>query len=494
MTRTFTNLKLEEISRFIEARMGLHFPSSKWGELERAFKRAAKDLEFDSPETCVKWFLSEPESRELNETLAKYLTIGETFFLREEKCFEILEKRIIPAILKQSNGHDKQLRIWSAGCSSGEEPYTIAILLNRMEQLLKGWEITILASDINPQALKKAKTGIYSEWSFRNTPSWFKENYFKKTEDGRYAIISKVKRMVDFTYINLVLDKYPSLFNDTNAIDVIFCRNVLMYFSKDLSNRVIERFRYCLLDDGWLFVSACETSLVKSPSFEPVNHAQSTAYKKFQGEGRKKPKEAFTVPKSTERKINTLDKLRKARVKLKETEDKSLKRIKPCLSVDKSYERALEYYESRQYEKSVEIISKVLTKEKNNKNGIALLCRIYANQGRLTEALHLIEDALSLDKLNPELHYLHGVILQEEDRLEDAMEALRRAIYLDKEMIAAHFALGNIALRMGKEKSSTQHFNNALSFLEAYEPEDVVPETEGMIASRFKEIIIASLQ
>ena len=178
------------------------------------------------------WLLSsEPPSRNQIEILASYLTIGETYFFREKQTFEILEERILADLIKTRRQNERRLRIWSAGCCTGEEPYSIAMLLSKMLPDLKDWNISILATDINPRFLHKASEGVYSKWSFRDCPQGVKERYFRKAKEDRLEILPDIKKMVTFSYLNLVEDSYPSLSNCTNAMDVIFCRNVLMYFA-----------------------------------------------------------------------------------------------------------------------------------------------------------------------------------------------------------------------------------------------------------------------
>src|SRR5665647_800559 len=271
---------LADLSRLVGERMGVCFPPARWNDLERAFCRAAADLGFQDQKECVKWFMAAPASRQLVESLSVYLTIGETYFLREGRSFEILEQEIVPEIIHSRAGSEKRLRLWSAGCATGEEPYTLAIMLHRMGFSLRDWNISILATDINPHALRKATEGVYTEWSFRDTPAWFREKYFTMRGGGRFELIPAIKKMVKFSYLNLVEDPCPSLLTDTNAMDVIFCRNVLMYFPPERAGRAVERFRHCLVDGGWLVAGSCEASNLLFSGFKAVNFTDMTLYRR----------------------------------------------------------------------------------------------------------------------------------------------------------------------------------------------------------------------
>ncbi|MDE2258962.1 MAG: protein-glutamate O-methyltransferase CheR, partial [Betaproteobacteria bacterium] len=228
---TLSDALLSQLSDFLESHIGLHFPKERWRDLERGIAAASRESGHLQTETFVDWLLSAPLTRTQIEGLASHLTVGETYFFREKRSLEIFEEQILPELVRARGETERHLRIWSAGCCTGEEPYSIAMLLDRLIPDLKKWNVTILATDINPQFLRKAVLGVYGEWSFRNMPSWLKEQYFKRRENGRFEIQPRIRKMVTFSYLNLAEDAYPSLVNNTNAMDVIFCRNVLMYFS-----------------------------------------------------------------------------------------------------------------------------------------------------------------------------------------------------------------------------------------------------------------------
>ena len=193
--------------------------------------------------------------------------MGETYFFRERRAFEILEQSLLPGLIAARRKTEKRLRFWSAGCSTGEEPYSLAILLDKLIPDLKDWNVTILATDINTGALRKAEEGIYSDWSFRDNPPWFKEHYFEKVDGNHHRLLPRIRKMVTFSYLNLSEDHYPALQNNTNAMDFIFCRNVLMYFAPGQIGLTVERFHRSLLDGGCLIVSPVETALLTHSPF-----------------------------------------------------------------------------------------------------------------------------------------------------------------------------------------------------------------------------------
>jgi chemotaxis protein methyltransferase CheR len=408
----------------------------------------------------------------------------------------MLEERILPELIRKRRDGDRRFRIWSAGCCTGEEPYTIAILLKQVLPDLEDWQITILATDINPRFLQKASEGVYGEWSFRGVPPGIKERYFKKWHNGRFEILPEIKRMVTFSYLNLAEDTYPSLLNNTNAMDLIFCRNVLMYFSPERAKQVIRKFHHSLLDGGWLIVSPSEASQILYAQFVTVNFPGVIFYRKdshraavsvsYGSEEETKPPLlptnpfSFTPSPKTELTISE---------PLKEPGAPDTSEEKVVEPEHNLCAEAMDLYEQGRYEEAVETLSTLLARDPSDSKAMALLARVHANQGNLTEATHWCEKALAADKLSPTCHVLHATILQEQSVTQEAIRALQRALYLDQNLVLAHFALGNIARQQGRFKEATKHFENARILLDAYSYEEILPESEGMTAGRLMEII-----
>jgi len=495
MKPSLNNTMLNDISRVITEHMGLYFPRAKWKSLEQALCTAAGELGHKDVSECIAWFMSSRPSKERIEALAGYLTIGETYFLREKRCFEILEQQIIPELLRSKQGHEHRLRIWSAGCSTGEEPYTIAIMLHRIRDLLKGYDLSILATDINPHALCKAREGIYSEWSFRTAPPWFKEHYFRQTGGKQYELIPEIRKMVTFSYCNLAEDLYPSLFSGTNALDLIFCRNVLMYFTPELAKKVVERFNLCLLERGWLIVSPCEVSNIFLSAFASVPFPDATLYRKQESRETEERKRGvdeknffpFSLPQFPAS-GSVPDSPVSPGIGSRSSHDSPFS-VSTVQTGESCYQKAQSLYERGAYREASEMLTMYLTQDTKDAQALALLCRIYANQGRLSEALQMSDQAIASDRLSPGLHYLRASILQELGMDDESAASLKKAIYLDQDLVLAHFTLGNLEQRRGRVKESQRHFNNALSVLDSYRPDDVIPESDGMSAGRLKEII-----
>ncbi len=498
MKHTLQENTLFQFSEFIADNFALHFPRERWNDLERTISAAAKEFGYTEVENFIQRIMSSPLTREHIEILTTHLTINETYFWREPGTFEALEQTILPELIR-SRQEEKRIRIWSAGCSTGEEPYSIAMAIHRVIPDMKDWNITILATDISTRMMHRAAAGIYGQWSFRNSPKWLKEQYFSRKENNKYEIVPGIKRMVKFEYLNLADDVFPSPLNDTNAMDIIFCRNVLMYFTEKRCRQVVRGLFNSLIQNGYLAVSASELSLQSLSEFAVVNFPGMVIYQKTSQklknqqpiprvEAVQKPM-VFTWPLSPE---NILEEIEPH---IRKIENEILPEAEIPVQIQSTYDEALVSYSLGNY---AEVIAKLemnrLQKDDQTSEERILVIRAYANQGNLTGALQSCEEAIAADKVNPRLHYLYATILQENNQLDEAVASLKRAIYLDADFVLAYYGLGNIYRRLGNVQSANKCFENVLTILKTCSKEEILPESDGLTVGRFQEIMIASRQ
>ncbi|MBE0546711.1 MAG: tetratricopeptide repeat protein [Rubrivivax sp.] len=469
MQPTLPDSLLSQLSDLLAARIGLHFPAARWNDLERGITAAA--LAFGMPDagSCAHRLLSAPLARREIEILASCLTVGETYFFREKRSFEVLEQHILPALLRAREGKERRIRIWSAGCCTGEEPYSMAMLLDRLIPDQAAWSVTVHATDINPVFLRKAAEGEYGEWSFRSAPGWIKDHYFQPQRGGRFKLDERIRKRVAFSYLNLADNSYPSVTNNTNAMDVIFCRNVLMYFSAELARTVIDDFHRALVDGGWLVVSPAETSSVLFSRFTAVEFDGATLYRKdASARGPRFVSHGLTpVPDSRQEPWRLAQGIVPA-------ENMPAVEVFPAVMAATS--------------PPADACS-AGTPPLPEQDQPSLVARKCANEGRLGEAAEWCRKAIAADKLDPAHHYLLSAIEQEQGQVNAAVQSLARALYLDPHFVIAHYALGNLYQSLGRLSSARRHFDNALSSLQAYSPGEVLPESDGLTAGRLMEII-----
>jgi chemotaxis protein methyltransferase CheR len=475
MRPTLSSSLLSQLSEFVGTQTGLNFPQERWGDLERGIVSAAPDFNFSDRESCVRWLLSAPLTRHMNEVLASHLSVGETYFFREKRSLEILGEQILVQLLQSRRQNERRLRIWSAGCSTGEEAYTIAILLDRLLPDLKEWNITILATDFNPKFLRKAAQGVYGEWSFRDAPVWLRERYFNKSADGRFEIHPRVRKMVTFSYLNFADDVYPSLLNNTGAMDVILCRNVLMYFTAQRAKQVVGNFHRALVDGGWLIVSPTEASNALLSSFTPVEFPGAVLHRKMVNAGSQQIARGYPVL-------------------LRYGEAETTPPVLFAASPEPAAELPILLHPAPSNESLPGAQADQMPASQADACEVAFrMARDCANQGRLGEAQEWCEKAIAADKMNPAHHYLLATILQEQGRHDIAMQSLMRALYLDPDFVLAHFALGNLHQSQGRYLQTQRYFGNVLLLLRNHSPDETLPEADGLTAGRLAEIVTSLL-
>lgn len=470
MTQTMSPQQLEQLSDLVGRWTGLHFPRERWTDLERGILRASKEFGHRDAESMIARLASSSLSDDQIQTLAWHLTIGETYFLRGRSAFDVLEKQILPGLVAEREKTSRQLRIWSAGCAGGEEPYSLAVTVARVIPDLQDWRVTILATDINTRALERARAGVYGSWSFRDTPDWLRKRYFTEAGSGKWALLTPIKQMVTFSYLNLALDPYPSLLTNTYAMDIIFCRNVMMYFSRDVMKQVVGRLHEALHEGGSLFTAPSEASHEYFPQF-----ARST------GGG-----EVYFVKASMPAKTAEAARTKPAGTKPAGTKPIAApSRPRPARPLS----RSAAGHAPRPVPARAPAAAPAVTGD-----AAAILAaeaRASANLGKLDEALAKCESAIAADKLSPAYRYLFATILQELDRPDEAVKALGSALYLDRDFVLAHFLLGNIARGRSRLAEAETHFGRVLRLLDELPADAELPEADGLTAGRLFEIVRA---
>lgn len=414
---------MSQISQYLSNNLGWHFPPGRWLDLERGLKDIARQRRFESVEACIEWFL-ESATKERIEALALQFTVGETYFNREIRSLEVLEEHVLPGLIRARRGNHQRLRIWSAGCCTGEEAYSIAILLDRMIPDIESWNITILGTDINPHFLAKARAGIYSQWSFRGGPHLIKDKYFAQSNDSRVEILPRIKRMVRLSQLNLADEAPLDVINETAEMDLILCRNVLIYFSPEGAAKVLNRFHRSLSNGGWLIVGQTETMLVSGLQFDVHKFPGAVLFRKPESSPQPEPiiqEEPVWFPSGVDTFIRNESRSQysteypdTAKAGSTEQADSVHATQSPLVTRESRNLR----YERERYPEPVQGVpaSDPSANLAADPAGMRLLAKAFANQGRYDEALEWIERALSADKLDAGSHYLQAIILQEQHR------------------------------------------------------------------------------
>lgn len=431
----------EPLRDLVLERSGLDFPERKAGELLDAFRRGMATSQASDPHTYLTTLRDDPA------TLAGFinlLTVGETYFFRNPPQMEALRERILPELARQG-----AVRAWSAGCATGEEPYSLSILMRELG--LGKDRAQVLASDINQLYLDRAREGVYGSWSFRQTNPEVRERYFEPVGKDRWRILNRYREGVAFSRLNLVTDLYPEPLSGTINLDLIICRNVTIYFPLEVTRRVIRAFYQCLRPGGWLMVGHSEPSLEVYDDFETLNAPGAVLYRRPQRQ----------LPRSL-RKPEPAGPSGRASAAPKRT---APLHPGPAPSPHRHQECAPSPPEAP-----------------------ADLARSHADDGRFEEARLILVEALHRNPLEARLHLLHGLILQNLGDVPGAIGAFKKAIYLDRDFLIAHYHLMLIDRR---GRLAPVHRRNVARLATAMEPGEVIPESGGMHAGELIKLLRA---
>jgi len=269
---------------FVNGFCGLWFDDDSAYFLERRLQHRLRERQLGSFLDYYYLLLYGPEREEELTKLVDVLTTNETYFFREMNQLRTLTEEIVPEIM-QRHGTRRRLRIWSAGCSTGEEPFTLAILLLEHPTLL-GWDVEIFASDISQRVLQCARRGVYTDSSFRSTEPAYKQRYFEPVDASSSRVVERVRRLVTFGQLNLLA---PEQWTILGQFDVILCRNVMIYFNGEGKKKMVENFHRKLDDGGFLLLGHSESLMNISTAFTLRHFLHDMVYQKPEPAARRPP-------------------------------------------------------------------------------------------------------------------------------------------------------------------------------------------------------------
>jgi chemotaxis protein methyltransferase CheR len=269
---------LVRIRELIYQATGIFHPENKLALLSDRCKRRMKELNAKTFGEYLHCLTFKPNRQAELVALLNEITIGETCFFRNQSQLQALCNVVIPRIVQaKARLAVRRMRIWSAGCSTGEEPYTLAMLpLEQSRRSLKDWIVEILATDLNERSLAHARNAVYDTRSTRNLSAEYREQYFTGSA-GQLQVQQVVRKSVDFKRLNLSDD---TRMNSVGRMDIIFCCNVLIYFDLASKRRVIQHFYNSLLPHGYLFLGPSESLYSVTDNFQLVHLPGATAYMK----------------------------------------------------------------------------------------------------------------------------------------------------------------------------------------------------------------------
>lgn len=488
---------LAAVAALVEARTGLRFVGGRYDELATKVERAFTESE------CATWpeYQAQVTSGVLFDQLVEALTVGETYFYRHRPYFDMLEREILPEIIARRRD-SKRLRLWCAGCATGEEAYSLAIAVRSVLPDVDDWHVTVLATDLNRDFLARAEAGVYGEWSFRETDAAFKIGNFI-AEGRRYRIRPEVRKLVRFGQLNLAEDGFPSAASGTTAVDVILCRNVLLYFRPELTQRIVGRFRSALVPAGWLILGPSDTRPGLLADFEMHAGEGAVVYRRVD---RDQPDQT-TFREPTPLKLadqppigNVVDfgdALRLPFLPAPTGEDSAYRDVagqSSAAPIPTGHGGARPKTTRLPGPKTSERCEAAATaSEEGDWRTAWVAARASADGGELDLAEEHCRQAMARTQLRPEPYYLYGALRLARGDDAGSLEAHRKALYVDPRFAPALLAQAAIHRRGGDEVRARQALLRAQRLLEGRVADEWVLADDGLTVGRLRDAVVQAL-
>ncbi len=350
------------------------------------------------------------------QALLNEVTIQETHFFRNPPQSRVLRTHVLPELLRHAESHGRRLRLWSAGCSTGEEPYGLAMALRELLPSTAGWDVKILATDVSTRALAAAKVGRYGPRAVALATPEQLGRFFAPTPEGGVEVRQEVRDLVEFRHHNLVTEAVP--FPAGERLDLVMCRNVTIYFARDTTRALMTRLHHSLRDGGYLFLGHAETLWQVSEDFRLVSlgtgESAAFVYRRLDASAEQAPERRAVLPDR-----RTLDEgppppAPERRVEVRRHE------VPPPISPEHLLVKA----------------------------------RASLSAGLYAQAAQAAADAAELAPTKADAYYLRALALVSSGLDEDALVDLRKAVYLEPTMGFAQFLLAGVLSRLGRPSSA----------------------------------------
>jgi chemotaxis protein methyltransferase CheR len=472
--------QLDAFRDAVAVRFGLHFDD---GKLDLLADVAAQRLDASGGLPFDEYVARLVDGADPDETLAlaERLTVGETYFFRNRNDLEAFVAVVLPDRMR-ARERERRLRILSAGCSSGEEPYTLAMLVHGVPAL-EAWDVRIRGVDVNPAAVARAAAGRYGEWSLRQTPRDMRARFFRQ-ERGGHRLVDEVRSMVEIEQRNLVEDD-PGLWQP-GAYDVVFCRNVTMYFSPEVARRVVARIARSLAPGGYLFLGHAETLRGVSTAFH-LRDSHGTFYYRLRDGNR--PDDVPAVPaastpsptpspaavalseggwmeviqRASERIVRLTDPERRG----PESPPSGAQTPPPSRRDPAPAALALELLRDERYGEALAALGAPVLEREVDRETLLLRSVLLAISGDPRQAERVCARLLELDELNAEAHYVMALCREHARDLAGAANHDQYALYLDPTFAMPRLHLGLMESRAGRREAARRELARALVLLAA---------------------------
>lgn len=491
----FLNVQLRQaFERAIALRTGLVVREQDTASFTKKIFQRIKALKLSLPEDYYRFLQTNTITSEREwQNLILLLTNNESYFFRDKEQFNLLRNQILPELVKRKQAN-KNIRICSAGCSTGQEPYSLAIILQELLPDFRQWNLLILGIDIDETALKEAEKGIYDSWSFRGVNEIVKQQYFQII-NKQYYLNQEIKRLVKFQKVNLVLDSFPQQNSELRNMDLIICRNVFIYFETSAIAKVLDKIYHTLNPLGYFLAGHTELSGHNLSKYQTKVFPESLVYQRRADDVN--DKESSSTSKTSEQLLTPnpylLNTESHENIILKFSQQNELEKITekiPTQPTDSEMIREAEtLWKQDKPNLAIERIDKIIQIYPNSFQAYYLMAQIYANLGKYQEASNYCDRALQINPFAVSPHYLLVQIAEEQGNLEQAKQILKKIIYLDSSFVVAYLDLSHIYQQEGDKQRSIKMQETALNILKKLPPNTRIKERENLTVAELIELL-----
>lgn len=433
---------LDRFIQLIAMRLGLRIRAADKSALCRKIALRVQALGLEMPQAYYQILATQHyQSEQEWQQFAQLLTTTESYFFRDRGQFTLLRDRLLPELIDR-NQSIKTLRLWSAGCSTGEEPYSLAILLEELIPDWERWNLFILGTDINTDALEKAKRGTYSPWSFRLIDPQQQQRYFQP-QKAQWQINPRIRQKVTFCYENLANSSLPNGLAGLARMDLIICRNVFVYFDAPAITAALTKFYHALKPGRYLLTGHTELQGCDIGQFQMRIFPESVVYQRSEISVNARESRVASISRPS---VHLSPQL--AAPTLKQAD----KLIEPMPTKEQSqvlFEEAAKLFQTKAYNKAIDRASEVLELNPQHVGACQLIAQIYANLGQYDAATKHSQQAIALAPLAPEPYYLLARVAEERGDTEGAKTFLKKIIYLIPDEVSAYLELASLYHREG---------------------------------------------
>ena len=473
---------LQQFQQLVAAHTGLQIRAQELAAFQQTLLARSKALQLSQPEKYCRLLenASTQSAQEWTQLIA-LLTNQESYFFRDKGQFSLLRQTILPKLI-EANHERRELRLWSAGCSTGEEAFSLAMLVDQLLPARENWKIFILGTDLKEAALDKARRGLFSPWSFRLVEPAMQQIYFREQQSD-YKLNARIRDMVTFRAGNLFKDSFPSKAAGIYEMDLILCRNVFIYFEASAVSVVINKMAKTLREGGYLMTGHAE---LNTQNVQPLQARVLTGSVVYQRDNNGNlsnaarstpaapPAPALTSPVF----ISPIPPAPNTSLPANRTTPRSeVAAIIPAAPTDLLAEAEV-LFRQKSYVAALEKTIQCLQSEPQNHDALCMAAQSCANLGRYDEAAGYCRRAIAVDSFAPVPYSLLAHIEEERGASEVAAQLLKKVIYLAPNFIPAYLELADLHQKQGDQTRAQKMRASALELLRGLPPETIVEPYE----------------